>query len=69
MIMCYFKKGMCLCVLSHVWLFVTPWTVAHQAPLSILILQPRTLEWVSIPFPNAVYDMHFQKGLKKAELS
>ena len=20
-------------VLSHVWLFVTPWTVAHQAPL------------------------------------
>ena len=22
-------------VLSHVWLFVTPWTVAHQAPLSM----------------------------------
>ena len=21
---------------SRVWLFVTPWTVAHQAPLSIL---------------------------------
>ena len=21
--------------LSHVWLFVTPWTVAHQAPLSM----------------------------------
>ena len=21
--------------LSHIWLFVTPWTVAHQAPLSI----------------------------------
>ena len=27
---------MCLlaCSLSHVWLFVTPWTVTHQVPLS-----------------------------------
>ena len=24
-----------LCSVSHVWLFVTPWTVAHQAPLSM----------------------------------
>ena len=24
----------CVCVLSHVWLFVIPWTIAHQAPLS-----------------------------------
>ena len=23
----------CVCVLSHIRLFVTPWTVAHQAPL------------------------------------
>ena len=23
------------CCFSHVWLFVTPWTVAHQAPLSM----------------------------------
>ena len=23
------------CHFSHIWLFVTPWTVAHQAPLSI----------------------------------
>ena len=23
---------MCVCVLSRVWLFVTPWTVAYQAP-------------------------------------
>ena len=23
------------CMLSRVWLFVTPWTVAHQAPLSV----------------------------------
>ena len=28
---------MCVCTqsLSHVWLFATPWTVAHQAPLSM----------------------------------
>ena len=25
----------CACVLSHLWLFVTPWTVALQAPLSM----------------------------------
>ena len=24
----------CVCVLIHAQLFVTPWTVAHQAPLS-----------------------------------
>ena len=25
----------CVCVLSHVQLFATPWTLAHQAPLSM----------------------------------
>ena len=34
---------------SHVWLLATPWTVAHQAPLSMGILQARTLEWVAMP--------------------
>ena len=28
--------------------FATPWTVAHQAPLSMGILQARILEWVAI---------------------
>ena len=27
----------------------TPWTVAHQAPLSMGILQARILEWVAMP--------------------
>ena len=31
---------------SHVWLFVTLWTVTCQAPLSMRILQARILEWV-----------------------
>ena len=42
----------CVCVLSgfsHVWLFATPWTAAHQAPLSMEIVQTRILEWVVIP--------------------
>ena len=41
-----------LCVLSHfshVQLFVTLWTVAHQAPLSMGILQARILECVAMP--------------------
>ena len=44
--------GMCMCVpscFSCVWLFVTPWTVAHQTPLIHGILQARVLEWVAVP--------------------
>ena len=37
-------------LLSLVRLFATPWTVAHQAPLPMEILQARMLEWVAIPF-------------------
>ena len=39
-------------MLSHPlmsWLFSTPWAVAHQAPLSMEILQARILEWVAMP--------------------
>ena len=36
-------------LVCHVWLFETQWTVAHQAPLSMGILQARILEWVAIP--------------------
>ena len=36
---------------SHVQLFGTPWTVAHQAPLSMGILQARILKWVAMPCP------------------
>ena len=34
---------------SRVQLYVTLWTVAHQAPQSIGILQARILEWAAIP--------------------
>ena len=48
---------MCCAVLkslSRVRLFVTPWTVAYQAPLSLGILQEwRILKWVAISFSRA----------------
>ena len=40
---------LCAWVFSHVWLFATLWIVAHQAPLSVGILQARLSEWVAIP--------------------
>ena len=36
--------------LSRVCLVATPWTVVHQAPLSMWTLQARILEWVAVPF-------------------
>ena len=35
---------------SRVWLFVTPWTVAHQAPPSMGF--PRQEYWSGLPFPS-----------------
>ena len=36
--------------LSHIWLFVTPWTVAHQAPPSMEF--SRQEYWSGLPFPS-----------------
>ena len=36
--------------LSHVRLFATPWTVAHQAPLSMGF--SRQEYWSGLPFPS-----------------
>ena len=36
-------------LLSHVWLFATPWTVAHQAPPSMEF--SRQEYWSGVPFP------------------
>ena len=38
-------------VLSHAWPFVTPWTEAHHAPLSIEFF--RQEYWSGLPFPPA----------------
>ena len=52
------QSDVCVCVLSsfsRVQLFVTIWTVAWQAPLSMGILQARILEWVVMPSSRAFY--------------
>ena len=38
------------CMLSHVWLFATLWTVSPQAPLSMGFFQARILEWIAISY-------------------
>ena len=42
---------MCVCeLLSHVRLYATPWTVAHQAPLSMRF--SRQEYWRGLPVPS-----------------
>ena len=45
----YIKLKLCVCVLSCLQLFVTPWTVARQAPLSMEF--SRQEFWSELPFP------------------
>ena len=52
----YYWLCVCVCVcvyaraLSHVWLFVTPWTVAHRAPLPMGF--PRQDSWSGLLLPS-----------------
>ena len=39
-----------VCMLSCIWLFVTPWTVASQTPLSMEV--SRQEYWSGLPFPS-----------------
>ena len=47
MLICYLLQYVCVCVLSHVQLFATLWTVACQAALSMGILPNPGIEPVS----------------------
>ena len=44
------SKRDCTCMLSHIWLFVTLWTVACQASVSIGF--PRQASWSGLLFPS-----------------
>ena len=47
------EESVCVCVcesLSHVRLFVTPWTIACQAPLSMAFSNQEY--WSGLPFPS-----------------
>ena len=45
--------------LSCVQLFATPWTVGHQAPLSMEFFQARVLEWAAISFSIDTCHLYF----------
>ena len=47
--------ALCL-VISHVWLFVTPWTVAHQAPLSMGFFRQESQSGSLFPTPGDLPD-------------
>ena len=40
--------------LSHVWILVTPWTAAHQAPLSMGFSRQEC--WSGVPLPSPTND-------------
>jgi len=40
--------------LNRVWLFVTPWTVAHQAPLSMGFSRQEYWNWLPFPSPGGL---------------
>ena len=50
-------------LLSHVWLFVTPWTVAYKAPLSMEF--SRQEYWCGLPFPSPGVDLKEAEDIKK----
>ena len=62
------NRGKCARALSHVRLFVTPWTVAHQAPLSVGFPRQEILEGVGISWifetqgsnPRLLHLLHWQ---------
>ena len=49
-------------LLSRVWLFATPWTVACQESSIHGIFQARVLEWVAFPSPGDLPDSGIEPG-------
>ena len=59
----YLPLYICVCVLSRfsrVQLFVTPWTVTHQAPLSMGFPRQEYLNGLSFPPPGDLTDPRIQ---------
>ena len=52
----------CACVLSHVRLFVTPWTVVHQAPLSMKFSKQEYWSGLPFPAPGDLSDLGIEPG-------
>ena len=54
---------LCAYSLSRVQLFVTPWTVVHQAPLSMRC--PGQEYWSELPFPSPKWWLHGIKNKRE----
>ena len=50
------KNTICVFVLSRVVLFTTPWTVAHQVPLSLVFSRQEYWSGLPCPFPGDLPD-------------
>ena len=48
--------------LSHVLIFVTPWTAAHQAPLSMKFSMQEYWSGLPFPFPGDLPDPGLEPG-------
>ena len=59
------QKVLC-CVLSRVRLFAIPWTVAHQAPLSMEFSRQEC--WSGLPFPSPEQKVYTHKLIHKMTL-
>ena len=53
-------------LLSRVWLFTTPWTVAHPAPLSTGF--PTQEYWSGLPLPSPIYMLLYIKYINNKAL-
>ena len=49
------------CLVSHVWFFATPWTVAHQAPLSMGFTRQEHWSGLSFSSPRNLSDPRTMK--------
>ena len=47
-----YQPPMCAYMLSHAWLFGTPWTIARQAPLSMEFFRQEYCRGKSFPSPG-----------------
>ena len=60
-----FHTMLLCCTLSHVRLFATPWTVAHQGPLSMEFSRQESWSEFLLPTPRELPDW----GIKSASLA
>ena len=49
-------------LLSYVWPFVTPWTIAHQAPLSMEFFRQEYWSGLTFPSPGTLSDPGIEPG-------